>query len=317
MVVFDQAANFGSREHYFHFLLGYLLPGLHAAGIHQHRAGARPALRFMNCGPIMNGRIHDACTALGIDYRIEADSQAAGDSLARGDWLIAPRWDAWLCRGIPTTIRPRRLLRDRYQQLTGTSSASAMRQFRRFMLDAATKPRSQRTGSTRAERSPHGRGEWLLLKRSSEPSFYQRGGGAEVPHYGTGRRSIANLETLADQLQAAGLPIRIYEPGSDTLIDQINTFHNCAGVIAIRGAELANQIWMRPGSHTLMLATPLKVENYAAWNLAHSLRIRFQQLQVDSNTPHVDPQRVLELLPLRRRVRRTPFLPPGRCRRRG
>jgi hypothetical protein len=48
-----------------------------------------------------------------------------------------------------------------------------------------------------------------------------------------------------------------------------------------------------------MLATPLKVENYAAWNLARTLRIRFQQLKVDSNTPHVDHRQVLQLLPKR------------------
>lgn len=148
---------------------------------------------------------------------------------------------------------------------------------------------SDRFLATASEQSPiTSNGEWLLLQRSAEHDFYQQGGEAEFPHYGTGRRSIANLEELSEKLAKAGIPIRLYEPGAADLLDQISTFNRSQGVIAIRGAELANIMWMRPGQKVVMVATPVQEETHVSWNLAHLFGVDFYRLTATSNYPKID-----------------------------
>ena len=128
---------------------------------------------------------------------------------------------------------------------------------------------------------------WLLLKRSDEPAFYGPEGSADKSHYGVGRRAIANLAELTDDLRHGGLPVQTYEPGRDTLVQQIRTFHRADGVIAIRGAEFANVAWMRRGSAAIMLATPKKRPNHYASGLAGARGVRFKLISVASNYPEV------------------------------
>lgn len=54
----------GSREHYFHFLLGYLLPVVHAAG-----GLRRESFRVLDCGPVMTPILDE--TLRRLDFRFE------------------------------------------------------------------------------------------------------------------------------------------------------------------------------------------------------------------------------------------------------
>jgi capsular polysaccharide biosynthesis protein len=110
------------------------------------------------------------------------------------------------------------------------------------------------------------------------------------------RRSILNIDSLAEELATAGWPVRIYEPGTANLVEQASTFHHCAGVIGIRGAELANIVWMRPGAKVLMLANPVGIENYGAFNLANTLKVGFDQLMVSNRFPSVSASEIIQRL---------------------
>lgn len=268
---FDQEPCFGSRQHYFHFLHGYLLPSL-------EYSLQQPDIRqivFMTCGPVMDERLREACRLLGLPGLI------AHVDLIPTPWrdstreMPAPRWDGWLLRrGRPDQDPP-----------PNDPVAPAMQRIRRQFLNAVA-----------ANPSEAASGDWLLLRRTAQPDFYRAGGSAEIPNYGTGRRSIVNIDTLAIALRQAGLRVRLYEPGAHSLCDQIRTFAQADGIIGLRGAEFANLIWMRPGSQAIMLATPVAQENYVSWSLANLMGIRFTPLAVDSNHPHVEATMILDAL---------------------
>jgi hypothetical protein len=74
----------GSREHYFHFLLGYLLPLVDAVG------GARREISVLDCGPLMTPILTSTLTRLGVRHRIVAPSDTP--------WrLYLPLWDHAPC----------------------------------------------------------------------------------------------------------------------------------------------------------------------------------------------------------------------------
>lgn len=283
---FDPIQGFGSREHYFHFLLGYLLPGLYAATARPAGIDRPDGLSFISCGPVMDARIREACSLLRLGCVIEAGPSEPRPAPSGADHVTADRWDRWLLRGRPDRLRPARWLRDCWDELIRTAVPRAMRIIRDRLLEAAKPP----SGVVEADRP------WLLLRRSAEPEFYRPGGPAEIASYGVGRRAIMNIEKLAGELSQAGLPVRIYEPGVADLADQIRTFRDSRGVIGLRGAELANVVWMTSGSHVVMLATPMRTETHLAWNLASTMRLAFTKVAVDSEYPQVGAATVLKAI---------------------
>jgi|LauGreDrversion4_2_1035121.scaffolds.fasta_scaffold14759_6 hypothetical protein len=285
LIQYSQGSVSGSREHFFHFLLGYLLPGLYAAGVHRSSFDFSTILEFMDCGPLMNERISDACNALGIQHVIKRGG-AGGDPRAdQSRSLRAPRWDGRLCSCKRSAIRLRHWPEEAILKILGRSTAASIQQFRDFFLRATVE-----SGLQIQKR------EWLLLRRSAQPDYYSKSGGSEKPGYGMKRRSILNIDSLAEELATAGWPVRIYEPGTANLVEQASTFHHCAGVIGIRGAELANIVWMRPGAKVLMLANPVGIENYGAFNLANTLKVGFDQLMVSNRFPSVSASEIIQRL---------------------
>lgn len=285
LIHYSQGKISGSREHFFHFLLGYLLPGLYAAGVHKSSFDSSTVLEFMDCGPLMNERISDACDALGIQHVIKRGGAGSDPRANQSRNVRAPRWDGRLCSCKRSAIRLRHWPEEVILKIRGHSTAASIQQFRDFFLRATVESGIQ-------PQKP----EWLLLRRSAQPHYYSKSGGSEKPGYGMKRRSILNIDILAEDLAAAGWPVRIYEPGTANLVEQASTFHHCAGVIGIRGAELANIVWMRPGTKVLMLANPVGIENYGAFNLANTLNVEFDQLMVSTRFPSVSASDIIQRL---------------------
>src|SRR5689334_5172466 len=53
-LAFDGRKGRGTREHFFHFMLGYLLPAAHA--ILERRRGREDEFVFVSCGPTMDAK---------------------------------------------------------------------------------------------------------------------------------------------------------------------------------------------------------------------------------------------------------------------
>ncbi len=269
---FDDRRPFGSPQHYFHFVWGYLLPALDRI-LQDAVRDAGHVYELQSCGPMMDPRSRELAGWLEPSLRI-VDAMQPGEAATAGQ--LVPRWDWWLRGRTSLRIRWASRLHQlglRHPVLRGIDR---VRDFilARALAGPPPSPETARQGA-----------EWLLLKRSDEPSFYRPDGPAEKPNYGLTRRSIANLEALAAELESRGRPVRIYEPGQDDLATQVRTYHAAAGVIGIRGAELANIVWMRPGSGVVMLVTPVKRENNVARHLAMVRGLRMQQIAVDSDRP--------------------------------
>ncbi len=253
-ILFDPAVPFGSKAHYFHFLHGYLLPGLHHAVFN-----GRHPVRFEDCGPIMTPRIVEACSLLSIPLE-----PPAPDQTPKG--FVAPRWDRLLLH-FDAPPPPSEVFRD------FNATCTPLRQ---QLLEAARHV-SESNGQL---------ARWLELdvivfERSYEHPYYRSPGMARFPGYGRGRRHLVNGSDIVTLLQQQGLRAEILDLGALSLADQITACHQSRAVIGVRGAEFANLIWMRPRSAALMLGTPVKRENYGTSSLATAFDVSFRRIPVD------------------------------------
>lgn len=221
----------GSAEHYWHFLVGYLMPL--AARLDQLPEPAQ--LQLFDCGPTMNPLLVDAITPHAIQLSKGAkvvSSASAVLGVAPSKALSAPyidRWDLRIARAPDAELAELKPL-----------------------IESARMSLSARVGGRACCSPALARGSFLIIKRSDEPDYYKAGGGASIETYGAGRREFLDLESGCSALQAAGLACLIYEPGRHNLACQVAHFSVCAGVIGVRGAEFANVVWARADTTMIM-----------------------------------------------------------------
>ncbi|MFM7261796.1 MAG: glycosyltransferase 61 family protein [bacterium] len=83
----------GSREHYFHFLVGYLLPLVHAQSKHRF-----DTFLVLDCGPLMTPLLRETLSRLGCDFRI-----VTADEIERP--VAVDAWDYRWSRGSDAAVR--------------------------------------------------------------------------------------------------------------------------------------------------------------------------------------------------------------------
>ena len=286
----------GSVEHFWHFLFGVGFPLLdyHRRSPHRLR-GAR--LRLESCGAAMDPLLPPLCPGLGFDLEIHPRNAsppfplraATALGLHRGlTWLTRrPAWQASLTAGF--------LCLPRWDHVLGGSGdpdagfVDALRKTAESVVARAAEPDCCRTATPDDA--------YLILRRSPEPAYFAPGGEAEVPRYGTGRRSLEGLETFRDALVSRGIPAVVYEPGAHGLLCQARHFSRARGAVGIRGAEFANLVWMRPSAVVLMLrwssnrAPPQR-------KLAQAVGVTsYVELEIPtSDRTHLDTDRILRVL---------------------
>src|SRR5438093_24212 len=122
-------------------------------------------------------------------------------------------------------------------------------------------------------------GPVMDTKTAELAGYAPEGGRAERRTYGTSRRSLLGIEEAAVALSRQSHRVAVFEPGRHTLAEQIRTFRNCKGIIAIRGAELANIVWMNPTSKVIVInAGKFHLSAPPAWGLAKLLGIRYIEI---------------------------------------
>lgn len=284
---FDEARPFGSAEHFYHFMWGYLLPASFLALSRKNAPAGSLATRYLfrSCGPLMDALIRELFHDLGYHFLI--DSQERLDADHGLTVLKVPRWDLWVdtewtYQGDTLAVFPNTILPVAGQVFFLRASLLAK------LLMPATKPH------------PDIEPAFLLLKRSQQHDYYRPGGPAEIAGYGTGRRELRGLEQACNFLNDQGLPCAIYEPGRYGLREQVNTFHRCRGVIAMRGAEVANLVWMRPGSQVLVI-NPANIMHPRppARVLASLFNLEYREIDVGVDMqPLLEAHRLLDCLSL-------------------
>lgn len=270
---FNHQKQFGSAEHFYHFLWGYLLPAM--SQVVNIGSNGQPASHarflFRTCGPVMDNLIHETAGLFDLDYQLV--DKEYGDAAATK--IPVPRWDVEL-RELDSR-RPMKLDRRLGQCLVRRwqhrrTAARLAGDIHRVRASFKAKVAGVHTGDAVRTFA----GKFLVLKRSAQPAYYEPGGKAEVPGYGTARRSLVGLEESVRTLQEQDLPVVLFEPGSVSLTEQIQAFSNCRGIAGIYGAEFANVVWMPPDTPVIWIYDTNT--NHIPWitkQLSQLLRLRF------------------------------------------
>jgi capsular polysaccharide biosynthesis protein len=95
---------------------------------------------------------------------------------------------------------------------------------------------------------------------------------------------MLHLEEGMKLLRKQKIPATIYEPGRYTLVEQIRTFYNADGVVAIRGADLANLLWLKPGSLVFMV-NPMGKGSFHIYNYCCILKLFLVERLTKTNFP--------------------------------
>lgn len=205
----------GSVEHFYHFTLEYLLP-LFELDVTRGIAGKGYLVR--DCGP-MNGWLDFVC---GPDAFTRVPREDFAPERPRRFWDKHIQLDAFAGQeGISIDA-------ERFTQVL-----AAFRE--KFMP-----PVADRSAIT-------------IIDRRSPSSFYTDGA-AEIPGGGSTRRSISNLDQLAQTLSARH-PVSVVDFATMTPADQIDTINKTAVLIGQHGAGLTHSLFLHNDATLVELHT--------------------------------------------------------------
>ncbi|MEL7425333.1 MAG: glycosyltransferase family 61 protein, partial [Bacteroidota bacterium] len=213
--------------------------------------------------------------------------------------VVLPRWDKVLQRTSFFLFWPSRLHTDfpfkstkKYKDIrkglfrnlwSGYLLRRSVLQMRRLLIDKVGVENVDETA------------EYLLIKRSEMPSFYAADGGAKKKGYGVFRRSFQDLDAGQNTLSQDGIAAKIFEPGKHTLSKQVKKFNAAKGVVAVRGADLVNIIWLRPGTRVFMINTKNNPP-FHFYNLAAILGLKLVERCTYSHFPAFQDLQISELI---------------------
>lgn len=246
---FAASRDSGARDHFFHFLMGYVLPSLSRALVVAGRD-----VSFEPCGPLLDVKLADVCGLMGLNL-VPRD---LSDGFTP---VVAQRWDNWLFRldGSP----PPPALIAAFQRTTDPVRTAVLKR-----------------AADVAPPGPEAGDYIIVLQRSPTHTYYRMGGHASIPGYGSERRQLRNVGAVAEAIEQAGFPVRLVDMGSVPFAEQVALFRDAKAVIGARGAEFAHLFWMRPNAHAFMFATPIQKPNHASKTLALIRSIRFTEVPV-------------------------------------
>src|SRR5438552_3591169 len=98
VLAFDAGRGTGVREHFFHFMWGYLLPAAHAIiHLQSHTVPHQPQDEFIfgSCGPVMDTKTAEMARLLGVEYSIVQDEREA--RTPGTTTIVVRRWDSFIC----------------------------------------------------------------------------------------------------------------------------------------------------------------------------------------------------------------------------
>lgn len=294
MLLYDASHehNAGSKEHFFHFFWGYLLPAMREILRINEETDSDNTFILESCGPVMDPIMAEASRLL--DVKIEFSKGSNSDVYKT---ILLLRWDRIL-----------RLCTDwflnqygHFDHFTGDNiiPEHILPEGEKYIEDIlfVRQVFLRKLSHINAEKT----GQFYLIRRSDEPLYYKEGGGATRLTYGTSRRALKNVDQAVDKLRSLGYRISTFEPGDNSLSDQIRTFNQASGIAAIRGAEFAHLIWMEPGTTVVMIEPPNMSGNAIQPFMAKILGLKFKVLKImeETNYPELAPEMLMPYLSFR------------------
>jgi len=99
------------------------------------------------------------------------------------------------------------------------------------------------------------------------------------PQKAKSRVAFVNTDTTIRKFLNHGVRLTPFEPGSRSITDQIKQFANSDAIIAMRGAELANVFWMRNGARVFVMDSRPKSLPSHTKSLANLLNIEYVEFK--------------------------------------
>jgi Glycosyltransferase 61 len=222
--------NAGSCEHFYHFLLGYLLPL--AAYIVRRGIPEDRAILLRDCGPLDHILRELALPGLLLCERLTHAS--IRKTLQHSPWAETDEIKGFDLGHLPGE-----------ESYYDAASIGIGVRFLRKRLAPAIE-----TAKTELNASWTGSPRVLMIERGEADPFYDSSV-VEVKSSANQRRSIGNHAEVAACL-AAGYPgFRSVRLETTSLAEQVAWFELTDILVAQHGAALSNMIWMRPGAHVI------------------------------------------------------------------
>jgi hypothetical protein len=222
--------NTGSCEHFYHFMLGYLLPL--AAYLVRHKIAEDRVMLLRSCGPL--DRILQELALPGLLCCEWSTHASIRETLERSSWAEIDEIRGYDFGHLPGE----EVLYD------GVSIGIGVKSLRRRLASAieaaAADINASWIGSPRV----------LMIERGEPDPFYQSCL-AEVKSSANQRRSIGNHGELAASMAADYPGFRSIRLETASLAEQVAWFGLTDILVAQHGAALSNIIWMRPGAHVI------------------------------------------------------------------
>jgi hypothetical protein len=222
--------NAGSCEHFYHFLLGYLLPL--AAYIVRRGIAEDRAILLRDCGPL--DRILRELALPGLLCCERFTHASIRKSLERLPWAEIDEIKGFDLGHLPGE-----------EAFYDAASIGIGVQFLRRRLAPAIE-----TAKTKIDASWSGSPRVLMIERGDADPYYESSL-VEVRTAANQRRSIGNHGELAARMAADYPGFRSVRLETASLVEQIAWFGLADIVVAQHGAALSNIIWMRRGAHVI------------------------------------------------------------------
>ncbi|MEG6509077.1 glycosyltransferase family 61 protein [Methyloligella sp. 2.7D] len=216
--------NGGSVEHYYHFLLGYLLP---LCGYAEEEKTEAPILLARACGPLSR-----LVCEVGIPGLVLCEPYSHSLLSSEAEKLRLENVDIL---GLDCSEARREYDADRLASVAALAKRYIQQRLGDKIDRFCEELDSNWTPSPRL----------LLIKREAPDPFYQSDL-AETKGAGTDRRSIANMAELIAALSGRFPQTKVVSLQGRGLAEQIALFKMADIVVAQHGAALANIVWMRP-----------------------------------------------------------------------
>ena len=252
-----------------------------------------------SCGPVMDRLTAEMMELLSLRFTLLPRN--ARSNIPSHTLVHVPRWDILLYRAVvwkraSTSHRIRQVFR-RHRRSYGPplSEPEYSRLLSQIQVTRAAVLERVALEHSRKGHAPYS-DAYLMLTRSEAVRFYEKGGGAQIPGYGTSRRALRGVDEAIALLTDRGINVVAYEPGSHSLVHQITAFFCCKGIFALRGAEFANLIWMRPGSSVVMIAPRQMKIPLLQGLLSTIFGLEYHQISTNSLYPKLDEKLTEEIL---------------------
>ena len=294
-MVFDDRINYGSKEHFFHLLLGYLLPSIYEFRRLNSRFSEESYMLFESSGPVMDTVIQDLLGGLNIKHLIlskKAFREAAYSAIEVQRWDILLLSD-FILEEKKYPVNQAQVFLENVELIELISRSdfrnifrNQLHSIRSFILDKLLTDNDDKRSSIPKD--------VLLIKRSPAPFYYSKKGDSKSS-YGTTRRALLDVDAAAAHLGDEGISAIGYEPGSESIVQQIRRFYHAHSMVGIRGAEFANAYWMQPGSKVILIKPPKMNTPPVQEALCQLMQIKYKE--IDSREGQFPSLMNIDLIP--------------------